>query len=856
MVKKGKTALVQEIENAEKVIKSYAYGEDLEKAVAFLKENDPKNEVLATIKDFDDDMAMLKALNALYRADKAREDNDEEELRRIGEFLSKDADLRAEGVKILRELPEISEEEADAIEDTFGRASEDPVIVAPVDGKDSGMTDDEILANAEGMEYITNNKDFQHDVYVETVERAKKTISITEKDGLHIDDEDDLWTVKMLSILNETSMAHMDDATFAAKDTKAKRADLKQDVIARFWNDLSAMAGLSSDDPKAEENCRAGKKVDVKANQFFASFTASKKNAERKAKQLEESGKTKSSNWLSRKWAKFNEAMDKRFGTNPVEFGQDLLGYFSHKRGITNTAMSALAIAGAMYSIPVGLAAAGAFALYQSYAPSKWAIYEKKQANYAAAVAKGDEAEIKVWSGWNGIRNAYKAIQANPKEKERFERRKKTNRKYGLASAAIIGLAAPVIMTGGLAAVGLGLGAAATYAGTRALSAGTRMTGSNINAYQQMKEAKRQFMEDQTPESEKAYKKARTYVGVGIVASGLCEWMMTDHVADMYNEQFTTIENENLANTNGLLEPQTEAPAAENDPAVDNQEQTNEQQDPAADNADAPAYDWKTQLQNDLPANKLNEILRKFTGIFENRAEIFGMDDKAQDLTLDNVCNNIAKAQASGQLSSDISVGETLYKYMKLIENTERVEPVPGTHYLRTILDADKQPLYWVDQEQMRALNDIILCGKEVSISADVLGKSLARIADNGQYIGEGANIGVTHNRFVGFGRGEDCPDGTNNVNAWEHVKGVAKRVIHKDTPADDDVEITEQELGDPNVNGDGVEIVDKERDGSADDGADIGTKVRKISTDTNKGQLEEDAVSVARNKYMDGFVH
>lgn len=853
----GKSALVQQIEEAEKVIKSYAYGQDLEEAIAFLKENDPKNEVLATIKDFDDDIVMLKALNALYRADKAREDGNTEELERIGEFLtvSKNKELREEGINILSEIPEVSDEQVATASEMLGRAAEGST-ADPADNANSGMSDEEILANAEGMEDIIGNEAFQSDVYNETVKQAKKTITVTETDGLNIKDEDDLWTVKMLSILNEVSMDRMDDAAFAGKDTRAKTADLKQDVIARFWNDLSAMAGLSAVDTNsddevnnarakaASEDCLSGKNVKVRANQFFASFTASKNRAAGKAQRLEAEGKTKSAGWLSRKWQKFNQAMDRRFGTNPVEFGQELLGYFSHARGITNTAMSGLVIAGAMYSIPVGLAAAGAFALYQSFAPSKWMQYEKKKANYAAAVAKGNKDEIKIWSGWNGIRNAYKSIQANAKEKERFERQRKRNLKYGLASAAIIGVAAPVIMSGGLAAVGLGLSAAATYAGARFLSAGTRMTGANVNAYEQMKEAKRQFKEDGTAESEKAYKKARTYFGLGVVCSGLCEWMMADHVADSYNEQFAAIEKENLAKANALLQEQ-QAAAEPQEPVAETQEPAAEEnQEPAPEN-DVPGYDWHTKLQEELSPKQYNEVMSKFTGIFENRAEIFGMEDKAQGLTLDNVCNNIAKAQAHGQLPTDMTVGETLYKYMKLIENTERAEPVPGTHYLRTILDANKQPMYWVDQEQMRALNDIILCGEEVSVSADVLGKSLARIADNGQYVGEGANVGVTHNRFVGFGRGEDCPDGTNNVNAWERVRGFVRRVVKPEPIVEPEADVTVNRADDNTV------IVDKVRDGKADDGVSIDTKFTKVNTDSNTGQLEEDRVSISRNKPM-----
>ena len=82
------TAVEEKIKNAEKIIQSYAYGAELDQAIRYLKRHDSDNAVLATIKDFEDNRPMLKVLNALYRADEARANNDTAELQKIAEFLN------------------------------------------------------------------------------------------------------------------------------------------------------------------------------------------------------------------------------------------------------------------------------------------------------------------------------------------------------------------------------------------------------------------------------------------------------------------------------------------------------------------------------------------------------------------------------------------------------------------------------------------------------------------------------------------------------------------------------------------------------------------------------------------------
>ena len=664
MANKNMSAGFQSVEDAEKVIQSYAYGPELDDAIAYLKERDPENKVLATIKDFENDRQMLKALNALYRADKAREENDTAELAKIAEFLSvsKNEELRKEAEKIISELPEVKEdpEKADLIKETLDTAADKPQDL-PVEEKT--MSDEDIVKNADEIAGLLHDSGFQKYVADEAVKPAQEKVTIVDDEGKELDEEssDNLWIAKMMSALQEVSMHRMDDAAFAAKDKDSKVAQLKKDVVDIFWTDLYGMTGSSAtdlddnvdnNDKKSDEAVKKlnkGKPVNIKADEFVNSAVATGENMKKKAEYFEKEGKTQSAGWMKRAYSKFNKFLKDYVGTK-AEVKQAAIGYFSTARGITNTAMTVGFIGASLVSVPVALAAAATYGIYQSQS-WRWNILEKRNANYELAKKNGQDT--KIWEGRAGLKHAYNAIQASPREKERFDRQRRINLRAGLGSAAIVALASPVIMTGGL--VAFGIGAAATYGVTRLLSSGARVAGANTNAYYQMKEAERHDKEDKTEESAKGAKRAKGAFWIGLAASGFAEYLMAGSVADSVAADYNLgVEHnpDNVLPANNLIDDQEHQPAP------------GENEAPAA--PDTPDYDWRTMLQQELSPSELAEIKRKFTGIFQNRADLFGMENKDQALTLDNVCNNIAKAQANGELPTDLSVGKTLYKYMKL----------------------------------------------------------------------------------------------------------------------------------------------------------------------------------------------
>ena len=820
-----RTAAVEDkIKNAEKIIQSYAYGKELDQAIRYLQSNDPENAVLATIRDFDNDRPMLKALNALYRADQAREEKDTAELEKIAEFLSmsKNKELRKEALNIMRSLPEFAndQEKAQAAEAVINVGAHKPKDMV-VD--DNGLSDDEIVLNADKIDYIIENEDFQSKIYAETIKPAKEKVTIIDEDGKTVENEDDIWVAKMMAALGEVSMHRMDDAAFAAKKVEEQREDLKEDIITNFWKDMDNMAGASADNgysEEAEKDSRDNKNVKIKANQFFSSIEKTKDEMAKKADAFEEAGKKKSGSWLRRKLDKLNKFSEKHFGITPVEFGKDLLGYFSHARGITNTALAVGLIGTSMISIPAGLAGAAAYGLYQSFAPSQWSILEKKNANLKAAKASGNEDEIRAWSGRAGLRHAYNAIQASPKEKSRFDSQKRRNMKYGIGSAAIVAAAAPVIMSGGLAAVGLGLGAAATYLGTRLLSSGVRMTGANANAYAQMKDAKKYHEEDQTAESEKGYKKARTYFYAGLLGTGLAEFFMANNVADAYQNDYAMgVEH----NPNKLVPVQD----TQNEQGIGNDNGA-----PAVE--DTPVEITHANWREGITGGQANWISSHIQGQAAEYAKIYHWPVNPDDMeaVAQKMADNIQTAIDNGALP-DKPVGEIMYKYLHLIAWREKGEFVSGGLIQSTMVNGE--PDYWTNATEIKALNHIIFCEEKPGVSAEDLGKVLDRITASGDDLDKSLDH-LNNNRYVGTA---DLMHKAGDVNCahvsyWEHIKSAVKKIVTP--PVEEKIAPAPEPAPAP---------APAPLPGHADDGAAIGTVDQMYDTSTHKGMLEVDEQSI-----------
>ncbi len=144
--------------------------------------------------------------------------------------------------------------------------------------------------------------------------------------------------------------------------------------------------------------------------------------------------------------------------------------------------------------------------------------------------------------------------------------------------------------------------------------------------------------------------------------------------------------------------------------------------------------------------------------------------------------------KANPEHFGDMTKEQVLYKYMKLVENTERVTSGPSG-YLVTKLGKDGLPMYGDKDltKVMHAMNAMLNCGDEFKIPVKDMQTAFDYIDDkSGRYMGPGANVGVTGNRYIG-GRVE-CGD--DYQNAWKRTarKIIARRAHAAPTPIVEDV--------------------------------------------------------------------
>ena len=261
-------AVEDKIKNAEKIIQSYAYDRSLDDAIKYLKAHDPDNAVLATIKDFDNDRPLLKELNALYRADAARAENDTAELQKIAEFLdrpNRSKELREIAHNIKNELPEISAdpEKADAVETMLSETERLKHIQEKqeeVRRQTPSMSDDDILANAQKIDGILNSDEFGA-ACINEINNVSGRVTIVDDEGFTVEDENEIWLTKMRAAMNDASAMHMDDASFIVKSDDEKKETLKESVANSFHGGLVQMLDATSD--SALKDFMDGKNVKV-----------------------------------------------------------------------------------------------------------------------------------------------------------------------------------------------------------------------------------------------------------------------------------------------------------------------------------------------------------------------------------------------------------------------------------------------------------------------------------------------------------------------------------------------------------------------------------------------------------------
>ena len=370
---------------------------------------------------------------------------------------------------------------------------------------------------------------------------------------------------------------------------------------------------------------------------------------------------------------------------------------------------------------------------------------------------------------------AARNIWTDKEKQSKFMRTGIINGVAGVAGGALFGWAA----TGNMAAfLGLNSGAAAAAANPAAtntlLAAASRTTamttGSSSALGTEWFLADKNYKANPTEENKKKVKTAKQSflfgAGVGLGANILTTALAFDGISDAAT-------GTDVPGVDPSVDP-TIDPSVE--PSVPGAETGVDQSVPGSETGAEPGIDsgatieaTPVEWQGDISAKQWESLTRDVTGIYKDHAEIFGKENVLPEDAMNNAYMNIDNARAEGFFQGQ-SNEEVLYKYVQSIKFTERAEILKGTNYLVTKLDSNGLPMYWHNSEEMNALTRIIICGEKVEISADRLGDTLALIDENGQYTGEGANIGVTNNQYVGGTY--DCDE---YQNAWEKHNFVAK---------------------------------------------------------------------------------
>ena len=869
MANQRKTVGIRSVEDAEKIIQSYAYGKDLDQAILYLKNHDPENTVLANIKDFEGNRPMLKVLNALYRADEARAANDTAELQKIAEFLNsyKAYKNNKDMAEILKEFPEMSSEETAAVEEIVketektNRIREKQEIVRE---KTPSMSDDEIVANSEEIQGILR----------------KWSDAITEKDNVSVVDADgnalDAEKAKEIRGLHrqwvelDITGMHSDNAAFAAMSDQDKEETLKKDIYDRFWSDIEAMAATTADLNGASdeeiESIRAKAKrhepVVIRTDVYSANREELKEDIANKINEFDKQKKVKSKGWLASKFDKLNNLSRKITGYTPVEFGKMVFSVFSKRRFAANiaTSLGALGLsgfgaasaaatiaggAGVMAAAPaIAVAATGVavYGLYSAYSQQRWSIWEKKHANWKAAKEKGDTKEMAKWSGMTGWNNALKAIKANSEENKVYEQIKKTNKRYGLLAGALLGAGTALVPGGSV--VGRIAGGTA------------RATGANVNANFMYNLARKKYEENKTEQNEINMKRARTGLVLGIVGSTLMEAAVAYNVAhpffDVEHNPDNVLPN---TNTNDFgIDPNAnnaggipEAPWSDYAPGHDNGTDVAPAPDATAE-ATAPV-EVPSHYSSDMGAENWWRISHKYgVDSFEER---YLNTHNAQEAHPDMFVNTdgsqmtTVEAEAKSQVILEGLAKEGKDHHFRLFdENHQEVfKAKNGDGFVYAngskVTSNDIAPECWGSEERVvafRAIYKAVNCGDKIDgVSAQQF---------NDLYRDAAAGTGNA------YGVANECGD-----IAWYHK--LFHKIVHKtdkviedsvkiedtqtnDAVIDENAVVTEKTATDNQVS-DNVVVEDKaQKDAVVDDGAVVQTKSQLGKGTTFKTRLAD----------------
>ncbi|MDO4162606.1 MAG: hypothetical protein Q4D80_06375 [Pseudomonadota bacterium] len=752
------------VEEAVRIItETYEFGEDFDTAVSVLKEKDPQNSVLNSFRDEEAQHKVKKARAKAYAQMAVTDDMYDEKLDEALALLRDDKTFQQQVA---------DEQEIYDKENHIDMSDEDAVLrnAARIGAMADSFEDNE--KNAADFAALQDKVDVVDDDSGEVIsaEEAQK-----------------YWNSLLQSAKEQAIMLRSGDLNFFMKKDEEKRQTLDRDIKDFLAISVAkGVAGTAMDEPNEKEVVAGSADYDKyirrqadKAEQALDTLFSDGRKAKVKTgfflnEAVETSRKMSSyaHRWFQKGFKRVADAFTKR----RESFDEKMKGFFGKAyavkhalvenvknnkwRMVTDTVATGVVAASAATGV-LALPAVAGYALYTAAGSWAWPLVEKKTKAIREAKKAGKDAGE--WTGFKGLKKAYAEIKADGKEYKKYKTRAVTGTAFGIAGAGVV------------AGMGAASGWAADKAGyltARVASSVIRSTGSLTSQGLNWYNTKKDFKEDPSAENRAKLKQAKIGFGLGAVIAVAGNWIGFGHLAEANaaenSEDVVTNMTEGQSGTAADSTAVAHGNAAAGHTASGNGAAEAQAVETAA--AVTAPESWNASMG--ISEKHWNEMQEKLTGIYENHSAIFDKENVASEDAWDGMYQNLENARAANpKYFGNMTNEQVLYKYMKLIESTERATTGPSG-YLVTKLDSNGLPTYGSKEmtETMRALNDVIICGKKVKISAERMNGVLDYVDERrGAYMGPGADIGMTNNRYAG-GRavcGEDYQ------NAWKRVRRI-----------------------------------------------------------------------------------
>ena len=793
------------INEAVKIIQeSFEFGEKFDEAYSFLQDNDPNNAALVVFKDRD--------LNDIKKA-------------RAKEFLTKAV---AEG--------DFGKEFDDAVallkgdKETRKKVEEELEIFDRKNHLD--MNDEEaVLRNVKKIDGFIDDLDYEKVMSDEKYSDMAKIITNTEiqfggtdKEGVAVskEEEEDCWNTLIETAKQQAAMLRTGDTSFFMKKDEDKKEVLDRDIKNFFTLEVVKGITASATPAPTKEEMVIGspeyenyiQKAVKNAEEVLSSWFSGGKKAVLKTDNILNSAVDTSKSLFSyaTRWAQkgFNRVADvfknrkdkfdtkmRKIWKGSYEIRKAAVEQINNNkwRLITDTVATGIVAFSATGGLALPVVAG--YALYSAAGSWGWPLIEKKTKEIRHAKKAGKDT--KAWEGIAGIKKAFASIKSNEKEYKKYKSGAITGTAFGIAGA---GLVAGVGIASNWAVDKLG------YITARIGSSILRSAGAVTNQFVNYRNVKKDFKEEPSAENRAKLSQAKLGLGIGsvialagnalsfnnLVSSNADTTEQTVGFIDKIKGLFSSdkvvsetpnpVENvlaEQSSGNNEQFVSVWEAAMEEDKKTSGLFSWMSKQEEIAEVNVSQVELVVPTEYSSAMGISEAhwNEMNRKLAGIYENQSEIFGKIDVSHDAAWDKMYMNLDNAmQNNPELFGNNTKEQVLYKYMKLIEMTERVKEGPEG-YLVTRLAKDGLPTYGTKDmtEVMRSLNSIIVCGDEVNISAEKVGTALGYINETtGAYVGPGANASITNNVYVGGRIGCD----NDYQNAWKKGAEIVEEVVEQ----------------------------------------------------------------------------